>query len=173
MSLAARVVLLVTLWLLAWGDASIANLASGTVLAAVLLIAFPSARRHRAVLRFRPVGIGRLGLYIVTNLVTSNLLMTREVLSRRSRVRTGVLAYPLRHPSDEALSLLASVLALSPGTMTVEVTRTPPVIYVHFLLLEDVDHARQQIARLEALIVGAIGAASPGNQTQTTAQEPT
>src|SRR4051794_24166215 len=40
----ARVALLVAIWLLAWGEVSIANLVTGIVLAAFLLVAFPVAR---------------------------------------------------------------------------------------------------------------------------------
>jgi multicomponent Na+:H+ antiporter subunit E len=161
--LRARVAMLVVLWLLAWGEASVANVASGVFVAAALLIAFPPRRHARSRLRLRPLGIIRLVLYVVRQLVASNLLVAREILSRRSRVRTGVLAYRARHPSDEVLALKANVIALSPGTMTVETTRDPAVIYVHFLLLDDVDEARRGLARLEDVVAGALGstAATP------------
>jgi multicomponent Na+:H+ antiporter subunit E len=108
--------------------------------------------------RIRPLGAARLVLYVLAQLVPSNILVIREIVGRRSRIRTGVLAYPLEHPSDEVLSLMAHVLALTPGTMTVEATRDPFVLYVHFLLLDDLDHARRAVARLECLAVGALGA---------------
>jgi multicomponent Na+:H+ antiporter subunit E len=164
-SLPARVVMLVALWLLAWGEVSVGNVASGLFVAAALLVVFPPGRHARSRLRLRPLGAIRLVLYVIRQLVASNLLVAREILSRRSRVRTGVLAYQARHPSDEVLALKANVIALSPGTMTVEVTRDPAVMYVHFLLLDDVDEARQAIARLEDVVAGALGstAARPGH----------
>jgi multicomponent Na+:H+ antiporter subunit E len=158
-----RVVLLVGLWLLAWGDASVANVLTGTALAGVLLVAFPLERRPTSGVRLSPIGVARLMLYVLGQLVPSNVLVAREVLSRRSRVRTGILAYPVQHPSDEVITLIANVIALTPGMMTVETTRDPAVIYVHFLLLNDVEGARRAVARLERLVVAALGG-PPGRQ---------
>jgi multicomponent Na+:H+ antiporter subunit E len=149
--------LLLGLWLLAWGDITFANILSGIAVAAVLIIAFPSGRRLRPRTRVHPLAIGRLLLYVLGQLAVSNLLVAREILSRRSRVRTGVIGYPVQHSSDVVLTLIANIIALTPGTMTVDVTRDPPMIYVHFLLLSDVGEARRAIARLERLVVAALG----------------
>ncbi|HEX2048642.1 MAG TPA: Na+/H+ antiporter subunit E [Acidimicrobiales bacterium] len=157
MRAARRVALLVAVWLLAWGELSVANGVSGVGVAVGLLVAFPPHRRPTAPRRVSPLGVARLVGYVLVQLVPSNVLVAREILGRRSRIRTGVLAYPLRHPSDEVLSLMAHVIALTPGTMTVEATREPSVLYVHFLLLADLDQARRTVARLEGLAVAALG----------------
>jgi multicomponent Na+:H+ antiporter subunit E len=154
---ARRAAVLIAVWLLAWGEITVANALSGLVVAAVLLVAFPPHRRPTAPRRVSPLGVARLVAYVLVQLVPSNVLVAREILSRRSRIRTGVLAYPLQHPSDEVLSLMAHVIALTPGTMTVEATREPSVLYVHFLLLADLDQARRTVARLERLAVAALG----------------
>ncbi len=149
--------LLVTLWLLAWGEFSLANVVSGMAVAAGLLAAFPTTRLSRR--NFQPTigGIARLGLYIVAQLVVSNVLMTREILRRRSRLTPGVLAHRLARPSDEVVTIMTSVISLSPGTMTADVDPDGTTIYVHFLLLRDLDAARGGLARLETLVVAALG----------------
>ena len=154
---ARRATLLVAFWLLAWGQVSAANVASGIVVAVGLLVAFPPHRPAVSGPSISPVGTARLVLYVLGQLVPSNVLVTREILCRRSRIRTGVLAYPLQEPSDAVLSLMAHVIALTPGTMTVEATTDPPVLYVHFLLLDDVEKARRSVARLECLAAAALG----------------
>ena len=127
--------LLVGLWLLAWGDITVANIVSGLAVAAALLVAFPPGRPGRPRSRIHLFAVGRLLLYVLGQLVVSNVLVAREILSRRSRIRTGVIAHRVQHPSDAGLTLIANVIALTPGTMTVDVTRDPPIIYVHFILL--------------------------------------
>ena len=159
--------LLVALWLLAWGDVSVANIVSGIALAAVLLLTFPAARRARPHGRVHVLALGRFVGYVLVQLVISNILVAREILSRRSRIRTGVIAYHVQHPSDLVLTLIPNVIALSPGTMAVDATHDPATIYVHFLLLSDVDEARLRIARLESLIVAAVGEpASPPSDNE-------
>ncbi len=150
-----RLVLLTVLWLMMWGDFAIGTVIGGLAVSTVLLVAFPPAAPHSAI-RIRPLGVLRLLAYIGTQLVTSNVLVARQILSRDASVRTGVLAYDLDRPSDEAITLMANVIGLTPGTMTVEATRDPHRIYVHFLLLDDPEVARKGLARLERLVVGAI-----------------
>jgi multicomponent Na+:H+ antiporter subunit E len=156
-----RVLLLVVLWILAWGELSLANVLSGVVVAGVLLAAFPAAGDGRASVRVRPVPALRLVGYVLRQLVTSNILVTRVILSPRSKVTFGVLAYPVRYPSDALLTLMANVIGLTPGTMTVEATREPAVLYVHVLLLHDRDEARGTIAHLEELAIAALGLPDP------------
>ena len=158
---ARRATLLVSFWLLAWGHVSVANLVSGIVVAAGLLVAFPPHRPAVPGPTISPLGTARLVLYVLGQLVPSNVLVTREILSRRARIRTGVLAYTLEQPSDAVLSLMAHVIALTPGTMAVEATSDPPVLYVHFLLLDDLAKARRTVARLERLAVAALGRSRP------------
>ena len=149
-------VALLGLWLLAWGTVSVANVVSGIILIAVLMLAFPSARARGPRVRVHPIALVRLVAYVLAQLAVSNVLVAREIVSRRSRVRTGVVRYRVQQPSDLTMTLMANILALAPGTMPVDVTQDPPILDVHFLLLSDVDAARRTMARLESHIVAAI-----------------
>ena len=167
---ARRATLLVSFWLLAWGQVSVANLASGIVVAAGLLVAFPPHRPAVSGRSISPVGAAKLVLYVLSQLVPANVLVTREILGRRSRIRTGVLAYPVQQPSDAVLSLMSHVIALTPGTMAVEATSDPPVLYIHFLLLDDLEEARRTVAHLERLAVAALG--RPQSESDDSLAEP-
>ncbi|HET8620581.1 MAG TPA: Na+/H+ antiporter subunit E, partial [Acidimicrobiales bacterium] len=76
---------------------------------------------------------------------------------RRSRIATGVVRVPLPECSDEILTLLANIVALTPGTMPVEVERDPPEMTVHVLHLRSVDDVRRDIWSLRDLVVRAFG----------------
>lgn len=157
------VVWLVVLWLLLWGDLSVANVASGVLVALGLLVAFPLGRpgggaRHAV----RPVALARLLAYFAYELVTSNLVVARVVLSRGARTRTGVVACPLRTTSDRMVTVLCNIIALSPGTMMVDVG--DDAIYVHALLRRDPERVREDIDRLQGLLLAAfpeVGPAGP------------
>jgi multicomponent Na+:H+ antiporter subunit E len=151
------IALLLAVWLLAWGDLTIANVVTGLALIALLLVAFPMARPTDRRAQFRPVAVARLALHVLRSLVVSNALVGRQVLSRRSRIHTGVITYEVAHDHDIVIALIANIIALTPGTMTVDATRDPALLQVHFLLLDDVESARRSIARLEELVVAAVG----------------
>jgi multicomponent Na+:H+ antiporter subunit E len=156
MRIVRRMALLVALWLLAWGELSVANVVSGIAVAGALLVAFPLRPRSGPPWRVRPLGVVRLAGYVVYQLVSSNFVMTRQIVRRHPNPNEGVLAHRLAEPSPEAVTVMTSVIALSPGTMVVDVDPASSVIYVHFLFLDDVGRAHAELARLERLVVGAL-----------------
>ena len=140
--------LLVALWLLAWGDVSLANIVSGVAVAPRC-----SSRSRRAGVPVGPTGCAcgrgaacrlhrRAARYV-------ERAHDREILRPRFAVRPGVLEAQLRQPSDEVVTVMTNVIALSPGTMTVDVEPDSSAIYVHFLFLRDVAASRAVLARLE------------------------
>lgn len=157
MKLVRRGAVLVLFWFLAWGEFSLANLASGVVAATVLLVVFPPRRAQTHGVRLKPRGALRLVLYVLRQLVPSNVLVARLVVGRRSSVQAGVIEYQLREPSDEALNLMAHVIALTPGTMTVDADRAAGVLHVHFLRLDDPDAARASLRRIDDLVTATVG----------------
>ncbi len=158
MSLLARVALLTGIWLLAWGSARPETVVAGVASSIVLLVAFPPARGAAPLRRgVRPFAVARLLAYLAWQLVTSNVVVARTILSRRARVRTGVVVHELATASPWVMTVVANTIALTPGTMTVDTTRFPPTIEVHFLLLDDPDAARRGLARLERLVTAAVG----------------
>lgn len=160
-----RVALLVVLWLLAWGDLSIANVVSGVAVAAALLVAFPVQERAGARVHVRPFGALRLGGYVLVQLVSSNLVMAREVLRPRIDVRPAVIHHRVQQPSEEVVAVMTTIIALSPGTMTVDVDVDGCTIAVHFFRLRDEADAHAEIERLERLVVRAM-TTSPGRSLE-------
>ena len=148
---------LAAIWVLLWGSASPANVLSGLAIGVVLVLVVPGLRRPRGRVTFRPVAIARLVAWLLANTVRSNVELTREVLARRARVHTAIVGVPLPGCSDELLTLITNLLALSPGTMPVELRHDPTVLYVHVLHLRDVEDVRAEITHLTALAVRAFG----------------
>jgi multicomponent Na+:H+ antiporter subunit E len=150
-------VVLAAIWVLLWGSASPANVLSGIAVAVILILLVPGMRRPRRGLVFRPLAVARLASHFVVTTIQANVVLTREVLTRGSQIRTGVVAVPLPPCSGELTTLIANLLALAPGTMPIEVEREPNVLYVHVLHLNDVDEVRRQIQDLTVLAVRAFG----------------
>jgi multicomponent Na+:H+ antiporter subunit E len=150
---------LATIWVLLWGSASPANVISGIAIGWLLVMIVPGLRRGGGRLVFRPVAVVRLAWHMVVTIVSSNIVLTREVLSPSDRLRTAVIGVPLPGCSDELLTFVSNLVALSPGTMPLEVTREPAVLYAHVLQLRDLETTRRDILRLTDLTVRAFGSA--------------
>jgi multicomponent Na+:H+ antiporter subunit E len=150
-------VVLVAIWVLAWGSLTWANLASGIAVSVGLLIVVPDVRRATHLPIVRPAPTMRLVLHMLYDVAVSNMLLTRQVLSRRPRIATGVVRVPLAGCSDELVTIIASLVAMTPGTMPIEVDQDPTVMYVHVLHLDDPDATRAAIWRLRDQVVRAFG----------------
>lgn len=159
--LAGRVAFLVVLWLLAWGDISLANVVSGIAVSAVLLVAFPVREQSRSRVRLHPYGVVRLFGYVLVQLVISNVVMAREILRRRVASDQGVIRHHVEQPSEEVVAVMTTIISLSPGTMTVDVDMDTSTIAVHFFRLRDPAAAHAEIERLERLVGRSITTRAP------------
>jgi multicomponent K+:H+ antiporter subunit E len=111
------------------------------VAAAALGVAVPLALGHLLddpVHLHRPWTAVRLALVVVWDIVVANVAVARRILGPMGRLRPGFVTVPLdptTHP--DAAALLASIIALTPGTVSTDVDAARTRILVHVLDLED------------------------------------
>ncbi len=163
-SLSGLGVWLVAIWLLLWNDLSIANVVSGIAVAVAVLGVSRLPKSYCAgseVGDRARVSLPHLlwfGVYVMFKLVQSNLVLAWEIITPwRDRIHTGIVAVPLRTSSDLAMTVVANVITLTPGTITIEAKGTPPVLYVHVLHLDDIERVKAELLHLEELSVKAFG----------------
>jgi multicomponent Na+:H+ antiporter subunit E len=157
---------LLVVWLLLWGSVTIANVVSGLLVVILVLWILPNARFpiRRPTLRIVPAlrFLGR----VAYDLLRANALVTREIVARQSSINTGIVAVPLPYCSAGLLTLVANVLSLAPGTIAIEVTGDPAVVFVHVLHLNDVEQVRRETLHLAALAVRGFGSAAAVEQLE-------
>lgn len=159
MTYVARVGVRTAIWVLLWGDVSVANVASGIVVSSLLLVLYPVGRATLTggLGRPRPFAALLLVGHIARQLVVSNAIVAAAILTPGPRLRSGVVVCPLHTRSERMITFLANVLSLSPGTMPVEVRTEPPTISLHVLFLHDPVATRRKVVELERLAVRAFG----------------
>lgn len=147
---------LVLVWMVLWGDLSLANLLSGVAVAALVLVAFPHAGPGPAG-TLRPLHFLRFFGYFLYKLVEANLIVAWEVVTPSNEgIREGIVAVPVTGASDAVITVVANAISLTPGTLTLEVSRDPAVLYVHVLHLRDIETVRRDVYRLETLALQAL-----------------
>lgn len=160
----------VIVWTALWTDPSLANVVWGAVVGAALLWVVPVSRRptQRPV---RVLGLLRWAVHLVWALVRSSAVVAWEVVTPADRVAQGIVAVELQHDDDLVTTLVANSVSLTPGTLTLEVSRHPTVLYVHVMHLHSVDEVREAVHGFEELVLGAFPVASaaddrPASSTQ-------
>ncbi len=152
---------LAALWLLLWDDLSTANVLSGiaVALAVIAFARFPDVGHidadHRA--RVRPLATAYLLGYVLYKLVEANLVLAWEIITPKNSINVGVVAVPLRTDSEIAMMVVANIITLTPGTVTIESVGTPPVLYVNVLHLDELEQVRKELLHIEELCVRAFG----------------
>lgn len=148
---------LAAIWVMLWGSASPANVLSGLAVGFLLANVLPGLRSHRrwGKLRLRP--LGGLAVHMLASAVRSNAALTRDIVSREARLHTGVVGVRLPACSDELITLITNLLALTPGTMPLELVEAPRTLYVHALHVDDPEAVRRSIRHLTSLAVQAFG----------------
>lgn len=120
------------------------NLLIGFLLGFVaLFIARPVLGRTRYFSRV-PQVIG-FALFFLKELVLANLRVAADVLSPRPRMRPGVIALPLDAKTDLEITLLANLITLTPGTMSLDVSADRKVLFLHAMFLHDPERFRREI----------------------------
>ena len=155
MTRVVRLLWLTTIWVALWSDVSAANVLSGLLVAGVIVALFNTWQPGHVIVR--PVAATKFATYFVYQLVVSSLVVARTVVTPRHRIRTGIVAVPLRGCSDAVVALIADAISLTPGTLTLEVRREPLTLYVHALDVRDITVLQREIRTLEVLAVKAFG----------------
>ena len=146
---------LLVVWLLLWGEASVGNIVGGAIVITALLAVFDQGRRaHRH--RLSPWGALRLvGRFLVDLVVSSWRVFLSIVAPSPQRLRAGVVAVPVRCDSPLVIKAVSDLMCLTPGTLTVEIDLHPTVFYVHVLGLADPEAVRRDVLALEERVLAA------------------
>lgn len=143
-----NVLLLNTLLALAWialtGAFTPTNLLFGFVLGYGLLAMTQRLMAPSPYFTMVPKTIAFM-LFFGAALIQANLRVALSVLSPRLDLRPAVVAIPLDIRSDPAITLLANLITLTPGTLYLDVSNDRRVMYVHTIHVDDLQQFRQEI----------------------------
>lgn len=78
-------------------------------------------------------------------LLKANLQLVIGVLSPLSRLKPGILAIPLDVTTDAEITLLANMITLTPGTLSLDLSNDRQVLYVYFFNVTDPEQDKQAI----------------------------
>jgi multicomponent Na+:H+ antiporter subunit E len=84
-------------------------------------------------------------LFFIKEFVISNVRVARDVISLKRNSRPGIVAVPLDIRSDFEITLLATLLALTPGTFAMDVSNDRKTMYIHAMFVTDPDLLRKSI----------------------------
>lgn len=93
----------------------------------------------------RPYRIAKLALVFLREFAVSVFRVAKLVLSPSLSMTPAAFRYPLSLTTDGQITLLANLITLTPGTLTVDVTDDRRALIIHAIDCPDVDAARADI----------------------------
>ena len=137
--------LFVGVWLAVSGSVTPANILFGVIVSALALglirHQIPEGGRHR----LRPVRVLSLLMLFFKELALSAWKVAVMVTRPKLDVQPGIFAYPLRLTTDFEITLLANLITLTPGTLSVDVSEDKTTLYVHAIDCSNIEAAKNDI----------------------------
>ncbi|SIT80950.1 Na+/H+ antiporter subunit E [Pontibacter indicus] len=101
---------------------------------------------HRAYFHKLPQAIS-LFVYFLKELVVANFRVAYDILTPNYRMNPAVVAVPLTVSTDMEITLLATIITLTPGSLMIDVSADRKYIYMHTLYVKDNDMeaAKQEV----------------------------
>lgn len=145
---------MVLVWMLLWRDISIGTALGGSAIATVVEVV---GTRSASDASLRPLGMLRFLVGYAGLVIASNLRVAWEVVTpSNEQIREAIVAVPLRTESRAAALLTANAVTYTPGTLTVELTGDPLILYVHVLHFDSVEEVQADVAQIEDLVARAL-----------------
>jgi multicomponent Na+:H+ antiporter subunit E len=146
MSRYVLLLLFVAVWLAVSGSVTPANILFGLIVSGLALglirHQIPGGGSHH---RLRPVRVLSLLLLFFKELALSAWKVAVMVTRRKLDVQPGIFAYPLRVTTDFEITLLANLITLTPGTLSVDVSEDKTTLYVHAIDCSNIEAAKNDI----------------------------
>lgn len=79
----------------------------------------------------------RLAVWFFYELFLANIAVAKAVLSPRLAIKPGIIAYRTELKSPVAITWLANLITLTPGTLTMYLSDDHDTLYIHTLNVDD------------------------------------
>lgn len=137
-------IFLALIWAAATGNFGEANLLFGFVLGFAVIF-FTQQATSSGDYAQRGWRVLSFAVFFIVELFKANLRVAYDVVVPSQNMRPGVIAIPLSATTDMEITLLANLISLTPGTLSLDVSDDRSVLYVHGMFVDDPDEFRHEI----------------------------
>lgn len=135
---------LALIWILLVNSITIIDFFIGYVIGIILLYFF------RRFLNFdfyfyRVIALFKLVIIFTKELIITNIDVAKLVLSKDMKLNPGIIVLPTELKSSWEIATLASIISLTPGTLSMAFSDDGKIIYIHSLHIEDKEEAIRKL----------------------------
>lgn len=137
-------ILLAAVWIFLTGELDFINFVEGFFIGLVIIIISRNTSSAGSYLRKTPK-IFELVFYFIFQLIVANIKVTLDILTPRHRMTPAIIAVPLTVNKNFEITLLANLITLTPGTLSLDISSDKKFLYVHSMYVTDPEEFRNEI----------------------------
>ena len=84
-------------------------------------------------------------LYFLYEMVKANIQVAYDVITPKFFMKPGIVQYPMEAESDFEINMLSTMIALTPGTLVIDVSEDRKVLYIHAMYMKSKEQFIGQI----------------------------
>lgn len=127
------------------GEISTATLVSGFIVSYGLLYWITRGRPGHDAYFGRVPRLVRFAFYYMWEMFKSNAIIAYDVLTPTHHMKPGVIGIPLDARTDLEITVLANLITMTPGTLSLDVSPDRRTLYVHAMYINDSEELRRDI----------------------------
>jgi multicomponent K+:H+ antiporter subunit E len=138
---------LMSFWLLLTHRFTFGNFLLAAILAWLILLGVGRFRTAVTPVQ-KPLKFIAFVWLLLGDIIVSNIVVAKQVLGLPERLQPGFVVIPLDLTEALPITMLASTISLTPGTVSIEISEDQKTLYVHALHVTDetklVDHIKHR-----------------------------
>ncbi len=122
-------------WMCLWGELSLSGFLTG--LAAGLVVIYLTKGTLGESVYLKKIKLWTcFFVFFLKEFIVSAMKVAFDILTPKHHMRTGILQIPLALESDSEIQFFSSVVTLTPGTLSLDVSEDKKSMYVHFMYVD-------------------------------------
>ncbi|MDI9640896.1 Na+/H+ antiporter subunit E [Kamptonema cortianum] len=139
-------VMLALVWCWLQGSFTAANILGGFTLGYILLwlLAHRGIVESKSYIRQLPQFLS-LAAFFLWELIVANFRLALDLLTPGISMKPAIIAMPLDAETDAEITLVASLITLTPGTLSMDVSEDRKTLYVHAMYADNEEELVQSL----------------------------
>lgn len=138
-------ILLAVAWAALQGELSLSNLLVGYLLGYIVLAVLARGGVLPSAYRNKVHAVLSLARFLLWQFMRANIKMAVDVLRPFRHMNPGIVRIPLDATTDYEILFLSTLINLTPGTISLDISNDRKVLYLHVMHITTVEAVRSEI----------------------------
>lgn len=138
-------ILLTLVWVALTGELNYSNFGFGFTVGFLLLWFINRSRSSNQDYFFRVPKIFAFIFSFMYDMLKANFEVTLDVITPNYNMNPGIIKYEMDAQTDFEITMLANMIALTPGTVVIDISKDKKYMFIHAMYLKDIERFKRSL----------------------------